>query len=485
MGQNPAKVGGNDRSIRGRGTSSVAPSVWNRSPSRAPLKTGKTGPRSLNQIRQNNIREDSPFILVKPKAYPVLAAKKVLKSYGIRSEPTSGVRASLAEGAEVHSVSQDAKIAGDIGSRIEFSATDFLIPIEAPPDTKAGTILYQVDLTPHAFGRTRMSGLANFFTRMDLKEMSFIFETMQPATTPGAVAMVIIQDPDTTLPDDVNILREVATNSTFIQVSVWMDGICHVKLLDRDDPKYTALLNTDPRVSQFGRFYVIAASDLNSGGSADLGMGNVYFGYKMTFQDPLLSLTPIGGSYAEFTPTSAIGANSNHPFGNSTYMPNGNMDVSMILTTSGNTFTLAPGFYHVSWLVASSAAFDLTLNQTLGASVEEINDSFHKTSFIDDAGWTDNSTSAVRYGMSKDTWFKVVGGPSSSRTIAYYFTVNSGAYTAVFATGTDFNYYPFIRFTAISNDIPESTYYQSSTSISKELNVLKQQVNSLLQNSPF
>lgn len=346
---------------------------------------------------------------------PLKHYRATMHSLGVKTLPARNMRAALSDNEEVHNIAEEIHIKGSFGSKMHLAGTDFLTAIEVDSSTVAGTIVYQKDINPALFNYTRAQGISQFFLRVSLKKVCFIFETLQPATSPGALVSCVVQDPTATLTSSVNyLIPQLATQESFVQIPVWQCGVVECNIL-KQDPKYTHVQKTDPRVADFGKFVVATANTF----VAAMAPCNIYIAYEMELEEPLLSLNPIGTGFGSLEWNNMESTSVSLPFGTGQAIKRtGNLGLAWDF--ADNVLEIPPGTY-VFWCgQRTSWTTDVpTWNLSLGFLITELTSSPYPSPSGFTAG---NTTSGVSEWVFHRTCITVAQGPASGRRVGFALT---------------------------------------------------------------
>jgi hypothetical protein len=196
---------------------------------------------------------------------------------------------------DVHVTKRDGR--GNVQT-IRVTTMDFVKAI-APPASgswSAGDIVDEIWVNPldPDFTGTKWALYANGNERYDLRQGVFIFEPVQPATQPGALAMCVFNDPTVDLENtgSTAILRGVSSQAGADEFQYWNAGACMVPIIARDEPLFTEPDNQDIRLSVAGKLTIVAASDV---ASFTTSPGNLYFLAQTDYSVPSLADAAVAG----------------------------------------------------------------------------------------------------------------------------------------------------------------------------------------------
>jgi hypothetical protein len=170
------------------------------------------------------------------------------------------------------------------GQVFELTGTDYLTSVSVPTNTKMGDVLVDQLITPVAMTATRMSQFASLFDKYVFTDIRFQYKPIVPVTQEGSMIGFCDYDPSDDMVDGIQSnVRRAATHlgSSFTQY--YQKDSWGLKEIKKDSLFFCDPSHSDERLTTQGRFILVAASDVNTGGSAALEMGLLVIKYKLHF----------------------------------------------------------------------------------------------------------------------------------------------------------------------------------------------------------
>lgn len=284
--------------------------------------------------------------------------------------------------------------------------TDLVATVTSGSSNAPGDLLVTQLISPARFPDTRQLQFSNLYQRYRYTKVEFLYEPIANATQSGQLLGFCDFDVADVLP---------STDATNLQVGAAHQGQQITQIWEpcsfamRQVPTFTDLFveddGIDPRLSQQGVFYLMAASSLPD----NVPLGNVYVSYEIEFSipnltpasvlpgagqwayGPVASFVSYSGSDAYFSPTSTSSMSLNglnvEPVSGAYYVTGltigGNYHVQLsgsiaatTLPVSGNTILHASCFYNTGSSNVSSGSATAAVNTTSGWATFELSWSF-------------------------------------------------------------------------------------------------------------
>ncbi len=198
--------------------------------------------------------------------------------------------------------------------------------------TGLGNVAYGCWISPSdpAFAGTKFAQFGASYERWRLVHGCFIYEPACPATTTGALAMCVFDDPDAALAPDATAqnVRVVSSQTGGETFQVWGAGTSYCPLVNDSKPLYTDPDGSDVRLIVGGKLQIVCATDMSGVGVC----GNLYFCAQTRYSIPSLSNEDPAGAGIK-----AVAATTNN---NNTYAPIATATVTN-LCSDGATFKVS------------------------------------------------------------------------------------------------------------------------------------------------
>jgi hypothetical protein len=162
---------------------------------------------------------------------------------------------------------------------------DLVTVITTPSTITAGYVLYSTKLSPEEFPQTRTSLMARLFQMYSVSDFVVHFASSKSAMTDGAMHFVFYKDvKDTPVQGatiDYTVVSSIANSSVF---KIYENGSCSMNV-NKDTKYFTSIdeVNTDPLLTHFGGFAIIAGPGLPTGSE----IGSAYMEYRYGFSGGL------------------------------------------------------------------------------------------------------------------------------------------------------------------------------------------------------
>jgi len=203
---------------------------------------------------------------------------------------------------------------GLVRTSVEISGTDFLADLTVPASTVQGDVLFDQVIAPGAFANTRLQQFSYLFDKYIFEDVKFHYSPVCAATTDGAIIAFPDYDPD----DDLSVhssdnVRKAAAHQGNKTVQLWEPktwDFHKIRQRGADTLLFTDPASTDDRLTQQGRFTIVAADDIAQGSSYGLiSMTYVchFFITQIDNNPPLIAIGYKGDGNAAFTAASCFG----------------------------------------------------------------------------------------------------------------------------------------------------------------------------------
>lgn len=258
-----------------------------------------------------------------------------------------------------------------IHTTLEVTGTDFIGSVNVDAATRGGDILFDQVLAPGAFNETRLQQFSYLFDKYQFEDIKFHYSPLVDATTPGGIIAFPDYDPDDDLfnQNPGNIKKAAAHMGSAI-VQVWDKHTWDFHALKKDVLLFTDPASTDDRLTQQGRFTVLAASDFTEA----LETGLITMSYKCHFFITQIDNNPpfVGVAYQADGNSSTAAK----PYGTSvTVKPESNLSIQYSAPTN-SVFTFPTGATTHRFFVlihfAGAGLGALTTSMTAPDTVTEI-----------------------------------------------------------------------------------------------------------------
>lgn len=268
--------------------------------------------------------------------------------------------------------------------------TDLLMSISSPTETlKAGDILYSLPINPNTLPISRVSRMAKLYTKFKFIKFEVTYSPAADMTKAGQLIGYFDYNVKsyTNMVDGIQNLQKAAAYSTEkpTKIHEQKSWVLHN---DSEVPLYTDIkvstnasdiTMTDPKWNCQGRFYILAASDIEQ----ETPLGVLYCRYKVEFSMPQVDYESLdaGATYIAHGSTTC---STSQPLGVpseikvydiSTFSPD-------ITDLEPNRWVMGPGTFFVQYYGAGSG--DFTSAMILPADAQEVEDLYFTV--IDDTG---------------------------------------------------------------------------------------------------
>jgi hypothetical protein len=270
------------------------------------------------------------------------------------------------------------------GFSTRMRGSDFLTAITiGGTAAAAGDVLYTSVVNPSALGVGRLNTLARLYERYKFHSLKFRYAPVANAQVTGQLIGYVdydtMDDPSGTTGAQ-NLQRAGAAYGEK-PVQVWQGSVDPVFWEIKDDKLMTDLYcesdGTDPRLTNQGRFVLLAASAIASG----VPCGNIYLDYDIEFVVPQLDNSTQNG-YG-FKQSGGGTLNAANPFGTVRAPESWS---NLLVTCTSTVMSLPAGSYSVSAKLVGTGITTFNLTSS-GTNVVTISGGTYAVSSTNGVGW--------------------------------------------------------------------------------------------------